>query len=324
LGQGPLLPLAATLVAQRWPATRHGRLVGALSLAYGVAFLAATVLAPTLLRFGWQTTFWLSLATALATLGASLNRERSLAIRVGAQAATRSENLARAVVPWRTLLGREMLAIAVLALGTGVGQALLVWFPTLAIARLGVRMGETARLMLPLVIGGIVATLAIAAVLDRIGARRLLAAGAVAAAAGVLLASAAPPTRLAFMAGAGLFGLGVVGLCGGPLRYAAARAVPGAAQGPAQSAVALLTNIGLLVGSMLLGALAAASSSERAGVEAALLAGSALMGSSFVALLALAPHRAAPEFGPGQAPRPQPVPTVTVADQREADSGANR
>jgi MFS family permease len=199
-----------------------------------------------------------------------------------------------------------MLAIAVLALGTGVGQALLVWFPTLAIARLGVRMGDTAQLMLPLVIGGIVATLVIAAVLDRIGARRLLMVGAVAAVAGMLLALAAPPTRIAFMAGAGLFGLGVVGLCGGPLRYAAARAVPGAAQGPAQSAVALLTNIGLLAGSVLLGALAATRPSERTGVEAALLAGSALMGSSFVALLALAPHHAGPQERRGQATSDDP------------------
>jgi len=297
LGQGPLLPLAATLVAQHWPAGQQGRLVGALSLAYGVAFLAATGVAPPLLgHWGWRAGFALSLLTAAAALAATWN--------VGGPSAAPPEVEAAKVhkpsrAGLRALMQREMAAIALLSLGTGVGQAMLVWFPTLAIARLGVPALATSILMLPLVVGGIAATVAITALLDRMGARRLLAIGAAAALIGVVLAVLAPPSRLAFMAGAGAFGLGIVGLCGGPLRYAAARAVPAGGQGLAQSAVALLTNLGLLGGSLLLGALASGSGhpgGEGAGITTALVTTGMAMALSFVALAALRPHL--PEAAP--------------------------
>lgn len=311
VGQGPLLPLAATLVVQRWPVRRQGRLVGALSLAYGAAFLAATVVTPLLLQLGWRASFALSLLGAAAAWGATLRAGRAgdaaraatagigrSGVAVGLDASgSEGGGSGSAGASGRTGLGalmnREMVAISVLSLGTGVGQALLVWFPTLAIVRLGVAPAATSLLMLPLVAGGIAATVAITAVLDRVGARRLLVAGAGAALLGVLLAVAGPASKWAFMAGAGALGLGITGLCGGPLRYAAARAVPSTGQGPAQSAVALLTNIGLLGGSVLLGALAARARSEAAGVETALLAGCAVMAMSFVALFVLRSHQAA-------------------------------
>ncbi len=292
LGQGPMLPLAATLVAQRWPIGRQGRLVGALSLAYGGAFLAATVVTPMLLQWGWRATFVLSFVAAAVSWAGSLRGSSGPGEKSGDTGRTAGEP-AGDRTGLRALLNREMMAIAVLSFGTGVGQAVLVWFPTLAIARLGVPTSATSLLMLPLVAGGIAATLAITAVLDRVGARPLLVAGALATLGGVLLAVAAPASRWAFMAGAGALGLGITGLCGGPLRYAAARAVPSAGQGLAQSAVALLTNLGLLGGSVLLGALAAGARSESAGVETALLASCAVMALSFVALFVLRPHRPA-------------------------------
>jgi len=314
IGQGPLLPLAATLVAQRWPLQRQGRLVGALSIAYGAAFLAATAVAPPLLQLGWRASFALSMAAAAAALVAAYQgaaRVPADPVAPGmpaapaapadaadvagmARATEVADDPGRHAVPALAgpsgLWTREMAAIGVLSLGTGIGQAILVWFPTLAIVRLGVSAAATSLLMLPLVVGGILATLAITARLDRLGARRLLCAGAAATLVGLLMAVLLPASHSAFMAGAGLFGLGIVGLCGGPLRYAAARAVSVGAQGPAQSAVALLTNVGLLAGSLLLGQFAGAGKDERAGVETALLATGALMALSFTALWALRPH----------------------------------
>jgi MFS family permease len=288
LGQGPLLPLAATLVAQHWPQQRQGRLVGALSLAYGAAFLAATAVAPPLLQLGWRASFVLSMGAAAAALLVARRGAVSAAQAVAAGAPEHRASPARGGL--RGLWTGEMAAIAVLSLGTGIGQAMLVWFPTLAIVRLGVSTAATSLLMLPLVAGGIAATLAITAWLDRLGARRVLAAGAAATLLGLLVALLLAPSRTAFMVGVGLFGLGIVGLCGGPLRYAAARAVATSGQGAAQSVVALLTNVGLLAGSMLLGALAGAGRDERSGTETALLVTGALMVFSFAALCALRPH----------------------------------
>jgi MFS family permease len=305
LGQGPLLPLAATLVAQHWPVERQGRLVGALSLAYGAAFLAATVVTPPLLELGWRASFVLSMAAAAAALLAARGRAASApaaqvvldapptpqgGAEAGAGPGPPAHQPSPALAGLRGLWTGEMAAIGVLSLGTGIGQAMLVWFPTLAIVRLGVSTAATSLLMLPLVVGGIAATLAITVWLDRLGARRLLAIGAVATLLGLLVALLVAPSRMAFMVGAGLFGLGIVGLCGGPLRYAAARAISASGQGLAQSAVALLTNVGLLAGNIVLGALASAGRDDRSGTETALLTTGALMVASFAALWALRPH----------------------------------
>lgn len=290
LGQGPLLPLAAAIVAVQWPPARQGRLIGAISLAYGVAFLAAMVGTPLLLQWGWRLAFVVSGTLALATL-ALLGRA------AGTRAAAPA--VARQPLRWASLLQRETLAIAVLSLGTGLGQAVLVYFPTLAMARLGVAAQDTAWLMLPLVAGGIGATVLIMAVMDRIGARALIVGGALLTLGGVAVAAFGPLTTLAFMAGAGALGLGITGLCGGPLRYAAARALPPAAQGVAQSAVALLTNLGVLGGSVMLGALSDPSGrsygANAAGqaLEGAMLYTGVIMALLFLPAMLLQAHRPA-------------------------------
>jgi MFS family permease len=283
LTAAPLLSLAATRVAQQWPAGRQGRLIGALSLAYGVAFLGATLSTPLLLQFGWRSGFVLSAVVAALALAASV---RLPAARVTAPAP-------HAATPWRLLRQGEMRAIAVLSLGTGVGQAVLVWLPTLAQLRLAATPLATAGLMLPLVLGGLASTAAVTLWLDRVGARRAIAAGAALTLVGALVVAALPPSAWAYAVGAGVFGVGITALCGGPLRYAAARALPAAAQGLAQSAVALLTNVGLLGGSLLLGHVSAALPTEAQGVQAAVLAACVLMTASFVAVAGVARHRLA-------------------------------
>lgn len=291
LAHGPLLPLAAAVVVMHWPPQRQGRLIGLISLGYGLAFLAAMVGTPWLLQFGWRSGFAMSCALALATL----------ALPLPAHTGAATVDLATPNGMWRSLLCRPMLAIAVLAFGTGVGQAVLVWFPTLAVARLGVAMTDTSLLMLPLVAGGLAATLLVIALLDRLGARPLVFGGALLTLAGVLLAAAAPASHVAFMAGAAVLGLGITGLCGGPLRYAAARARPMAEQGLAQGSVALLTNLGVLGGSILLGVLAGRGGDTRAAIEGALLLACALMAVAFLAALAL-PARAAAGHAVAAAP----------------------
>jgi len=284
LGQGPMLPVAAALIASRWPEGRQGRMMGAISMAYGIAFLGGVILVPMLLALGWRSVFLLMLGLAAAALasmrGAGSGRDR--AVPAGSLVAL--------------LRNGEMRAVAVLALGTGMGQAVVILFPTLAVQRLGIAPAASGWLMLPLALGGVAATVGVMMVLDRIGARRLLAGGGVLTLAGVLLAAAGPASSAAFLAGAGLLGLGITGLSGGPLRYAAARALGAVQQGPAQGAVALLTNVGVLSGSVLLGTLAGLGSDERAALEAAMLAACALMGGSFLAVLALRAHRE-PEGG---------------------------
>ena len=278
LGQGPLIPVAAALVAVQWPIERQGRLLGAISLAYGAAFVAAMTLTPALLTFGWRSMFGITLAIAVGSL-----------VALGSSSAKQPSPEPGAAVP-RIERNREISAIAVLALGAGIGQAAVVLFPTLAVQRLGVAASGTGVLMLPMAAAGILGTLGIAATLDRIGARRLVIAGAIAAVIGVLIASAAPASQTTFLLAAGALGLGMSLLSGGPLRYAAARAVTPDEQGPAQAGVALLTNVGVMGGSLLVGALATRGSDERAAMESAMIVACGIMAVLFVPVLFLRPH----------------------------------
>ena len=263
--QGPLLPLAAAVLVLQAPPGRQGRWLGLQALAYGLAYLVAMAGTPFVLQAGWRAAF------GLCAAGAALLALPSAPAATPAPAAA-----------WQAPALRALLPVGVVALGTGIGQALLVWLPTLAAARLGLALTATALPMLVLVAGGLGGTALVTLRLDRDGARRLAAAGALAAAVGLLLAAAAPPAPAAFAAGALLLGFGIATLSGGPLRWAAARLLPAAEQGPAQGLVAWLTNLGLLGGSLLVGTLAA-----RAPLADALLAAGAAMALALAATLAL-------------------------------------
>lgn len=306
LAHGPLLPLAAAVLVTRAPALRHGRVLGLLSLAYGLAYLAAMVGTPFLLAWGWRAAFALcavlALASALLPLPApampSAHAAPAASVGSAPPADTSAKGLAGthpqapgpsppAAPVWRLFVGRPMRAIAALALGTGLGQAVLVWLPTLAILRIGLSPQASVWPMLALVAGGLSATALVTWRLDRLGARPLVAAGAALAMAGLGLAAAAPASGLVFAAAAAALGFGVTALCGGPLRYAAARALPLSEQGPAQGAVAWLTNLGVLAGSLLLGAVAGSGAGGGPAAAQAVLVVGALMAVSFLAVPAL-------------------------------------
>ncbi len=280
LAHGPLLPLAAAVVVMHWPGDQHGRLLGQLSMAYGLTYMAATLGTPWLLQLGWRSAFAFGAALALLSLLAPLP----------AAPATGRAGPPR---PWQLAFGRRMRPVVLLALGTGIGQSALVWMPTLAATRLGLDLKQTAPLMVPLLLGGLAATAAVIRWLDGQGARRLALLGLALGLGGLLLAALAPAGRLGFAAGGAALGFGVGMLSGGPLRYAAARALPRDAQGLAQGAVAWITDVGLLGGSLLVGHLAGgagAPADARAALERALAVAAGLMLLSAPALLRLPRH----------------------------------
>jgi predicted MFS family arabinose efflux permease len=138
-------------------------------------------------------------------------------------------------------------------------------------------MTATAPLMVPLLLGGLCATACVIRWLDRMGARSMVAIGLAAALAGMLMVVAAPAGPMFFMAGGAALGFGIGLLSGGPLRYAAARALPREAQGLAQGAVAWLTDVGLLVGSLMMGYVAGHGDDARLAIEWALALAAGLM-----------------------------------------------
>jgi hypothetical protein len=112
------------------------------------------------------------------------------------------------------------------------------------LAKDSVTPAGSRRLMIPLVVGGLIASALNMLWLDRLGPRTILIGGALAALAGIVIESALSPARALFLGATALLGLGVSALSGGPLRYVAARAVAASEQAAAQAAVAALTTSG--------------------------------------------------------------------------------
>ncbi|MEN9627409.1 MAG: hypothetical protein RJA10_636 [Pseudomonadota bacterium] len=285
LAHGPLLPLVAAVVAMHLPVQRQGRLLGLLSMAYGLSFVAATLGTPWLLQLGWRSAF--ALGAVLAALSLAWPQPAGGPRPVAVPAAP---------PPWRLVLSRPLQPVVLLALGTGIGQAALVWVPTLGVSRLALPMTEVSPLLVPMLLGGLLATAVVVRSLDRLGARPLALAGGLAAVGGLALAVGLPPAVGWFVAGAAALGLGIGLLSGGPLRYAAARALPREAQGLAQGLVAWITDLGLLGGSLLAGAMAGAAGDARSGVATALGVAAIALALCLPAALRLAP--ANPEADP--------------------------
>ena len=279
LAHGPLLPLVAAVVVMHFPPAQHGRLLGQISMGYGLSYVAATIGTPWLLQLGWRSAFTLGAGLALVSLAWRLPPVPAAAPHDPQQ-----------VQPWWLAFSRPMHAVILLALGTGVGQSVLVWMPTLAATRLGLGMTATAPLMVPMLLGGLCATASVIRWLDRLGARPLVVVGLSTALAGLLMAGVAPAGRGFFMAGGAALGFGISLLSGGPLRYAASRALPRNAQGLAQGAVAWLTDLGLLAGSLLLGHVAGRGGDTRSAIETALAMAGGLMLLCAPAVLRLPRH----------------------------------
>lgn len=207
---------------------------------------------------------------ALALLAFAVNQAN-----VGDMRAVRVAQLAAApalaLFVWRDravrapLLPRDLfhsragIASALLALAAGVGQACVVLLPTCGMAELGVSAAASGPLLIPIVLGGLGTNLLASARLDRWGPRPFLAAGLLGMAVGNLITASLGTNLLFFEVGALLLGAGVSAMSSGALRYLATlHGAPDDADAN-QAAISLLTNVGVLFGGSLWGAIVPSS-----------------------------------------------------------------
>jgi hypothetical protein len=164
------------------------------------------------------------------------------------------------------LLPRELfrspigVASASLAVAAGIGQACVVVLPACGMVELGVSAAASGPLLSPIVVGGVTANVLVSARLDRWGPKPFLLSGVTAIALGNLATAFLGQNLLAFELGALLLGAGVSSLSSGALRYLATLYGTPADAEANQAAVSLLTNVGVLLGGSLWGALVASAS----------------------------------------------------------------
>jgi MFS family permease len=319
-GGGAVLPMATAVVTARVAAEGRGRAIVTLSLAYGLAFVAASVGAAAVGALAWRAVYVglgaFALVAAVAVVGARGDGRAAVAssldgvgvawwsvtvaalavvvprlrgasgdalplavalvvagLSLGA-AAWRARATAEPFVPFGLLRDATVRGACALAFGMGAGQVFAVSIPSFAAVVVGAAPARVGLWSLPFVVAGLVGTALAAVFIDRLGARRVVAVTGAALVLGAAALGLTAPSPAGFLTASAVVGAGLCTLSAGPIRRLVAEGAEADAA-RTQSLLGLVTNLGLLAGSALYGALVsprAEAAHRAAGMRAATLA----------------------------------------------------
>lgn len=158
------------------------------------------------------------------------------------------------------LFNRRQLSIASsISFGAGIIESSLVFMPLLAVASLGIKESTASFMLMPLVVALSIGSPSAGKLLDRLGSKAVLRMGTAIAAAGTLLLSFSAGSFAFYIISTMLIGLGLSALLGAPLRYIMLNEARPSERSVAQGITNVFISIGQLLGSALVGALAASS-----------------------------------------------------------------
>lgn len=161
------------------------------------------------------------------------------------------------------LAARQVRLALGLGLGAGVAESAVAFVPDLLVAVFGVAPDRAAFMLAPVVLAMAVGAPLAGRALDQVGSRAVVLTGAVLLALGMAGVVFVGASVLRFYLAAFLVGIGLSSLLGAPLRYIMLAEAGPTDRAPLQAALSLFTNVGLLLGSALLGALIASAAGVR-------------------------------------------------------------
>jgi EmrB/QacA subfamily drug resistance transporter len=155
---------------------------------------------------------------------------------------------------------RQLKLAYLLSAGAGFGEASLVFMPLLGgLTLAGITPKNASWLLMPVVLAMALGSPTAGRMLDRFGSKIVILFGTAVTVIGLFLLSLVTGSMPAFIAAGLLIGLGLSALLGAPLRYITLNETRPAERSMAQGVVALFASIGQLIGSVLVGAVAASS-----------------------------------------------------------------
>jgi EmrB/QacA subfamily drug resistance transporter len=170
------------------------------------------------------------------------------------------------------LISTRQLALANgLSIGAGLGEGVIVFLPSLAVAAYGVSVSTASYMTLPVVLAMAVGSPLAGRLLDKIGARIVVIAGTLLLTAGLLVLGLLGAQLWAFYVASTLIGLGLASLLGAPIRYVMLNEAPPEDRAAAQGAVTVFTGVGQLLSGALVGAVAASAGGGVSGYTMAYL-----------------------------------------------------
>jgi EmrB/QacA subfamily drug resistance transporter len=164
------------------------------------------------------------------------------------------------------LFSRRQLSLAnFLSIGAGVIESSLVFLPILAVAALGMAESTASFMLLPLVLAMSVGSPLAGRFLDRVGSKLVLTVGTTLSAVGMFILSLFPTNLTMFIIALVLLGLGLSALLGAPLRYIMLSEANPEERSIAQGITNVFISIGQLLGSAMIGAMAASGINQIVG-----------------------------------------------------------
>ena len=181
------------------------------------------------------------------------------------------------VLQLRLFQNRQVRLTVAVAAGAGLSEAAVVFVPALLVAAFGVKESTASFMLLAIVLAMAVGSPLSGRMLDRLGSRVVVLAGAALTSAGMLLVGLIPASLTIFYIASALFGLGLAVLLGAALRYIMLNEAPATERASAQAALTIFTSIGQVLGGALIGAVAASRGGGVAGYSAGFLLIGAIM-----------------------------------------------
>ncbi len=247
--------LPSTRPATRKPFDALGMVVlgvSLASLAFGINQIDTT-------RFGaslTSTPVWLPLLLALVLLPVFAAIER---------------RAADPIVRLSILGPRQSKLAAALSAGAGLGEAALVFMPTLAVAALGVAKSTSSYLLMPVVLALAFGSPTVGRLLDRLGSKTVITAGTALLALGMALLGLFNSSMALFILAGVIIGLGLSALLGAPIRYIMLSEAAPQDRAAGQGVMTLFTSTGQLLSGAMVGAVAASQGGGAAGYSTAFL-----------------------------------------------------
>jgi MFS family permease len=169
------------------------------------------------------------------------------------------------IIPLILFSRRQLTLGNFIAIGAGVIEASLVFLPLLAVVALGIKESAASFMLMPLVVAMSIGSPLTGQLLDRFGSKLVLTAGTAISAAGTILISFFSTSMTMYILSTVLIGFGLSALLGAPLRYIMLSEANKSERSVAQGITNVFISVGQLIGSALVGALAASGATRLIG-----------------------------------------------------------
>ncbi len=175
----------------------------------------------------------------------------------------------------------------IIAAGIGTVESGSVFFPSLAVAGLGVTESTAAWLMMPSVLAMTIASPLVGKALNAVGSKRIVQAGLLLVLVGVFIYGYVPMTVTWFIVGGIIGGAGLAGLLGAPLRYILLSEARESDRAAAQALLTVFLSVGQLLGAAIVGGVAASRGGGVVGYQTAFIVLAVLTGVMIAVSIAL-------------------------------------